>query len=96
MTLTTAEEDFTYKFTAETVVIAQTMSILKLSIKCLSSSTANGTITGRGVAGQYSSNAIDIEPGDSVTFTKNNQPLGQLTIVAPSGCTICLIGERSA
>lgn len=95
MAVFSADNIFTYKFTGATVTITQAMGLMKLSIYCKSTSTAVGVITGTMQVGAFASNAIDLEAGQQLTLLESaNNPIGNLTIQAPAGCTIQLVGEK--
>ena len=91
-----AEGLFTYEFTNETIVIYQNYNIKQLSVRCLATSAASGTVKGTGTAGPYQSKAMTVEQGAAQTlWTYGAQPAGNVTIVAPANCTMQIWGVRN-
>jgi hypothetical protein len=83
---------FTYELTNSVLVTDAEMGIRAISIFCSTATT--GTVVGGAVLGSLSSTALTIAQDESITFVADEAgSLGQLTITAPSGCTLQIIAQ---
>jgi len=78
---------FTRSITNDSLTLDSSDGVTQVSILCTSSTA--GTVTGGAVLGSTSSAAMNIAENTSVTIgTSSGYPIGDLTITAPSGCTL--------
>lgn len=83
---------FTYELTNDTLVTNVDMGIRAISISC--SSSTSGTVVGGVSLGSLSSSALTIAQNETITFVGVDAgTLGELTITAPSGCTLQIIAQ---
>lgn len=83
---------FTYELTNNTLVTDADMGIRAISIFC--STITAGTVVGGVNLGSLSSTALTISQNETITFMGIDAgTLGQLTITAPSGCTLQIIAQ---
>lgn len=88
---------WTYSLAAGNSITFGTANGFKwITVYNLSTSTANGTLTGTMEAydssgTKYSSTAVQIEPGQPSTIISEASEYSSITITAPAGCTLNII-----
>jgi hypothetical protein len=83
---------FTYELTNSVIVTEPDMGIRAISIFCSTATT--GTVIGGAYLGNLLSTPLTIAQDESITFVADEAgSLGQLTITAPSGCTLQIIAQ---
>lgn len=83
---------FTYQLINDTFVTTPEMGIRAISVFC--STTTSGTVTGGKPLGSLVSEPLTVSQNQSITFQAIEAgSLGELTITAPSGCTLQIIAQ---
>jgi len=87
---------FTYRLTAgNSFEFTEGLGYKKITISNEKASTTNGTLLGTGKAGQLSSAAINIEPGQPATIINAVNAYSSVTITAPAGCNLNIIASKN-
>jgi len=87
----TGNQVFTKSLTNDSIQILEADGIALVSVLCTSST--GGTILGTGTVGGVASGSINVAENTAVTIgTSSGFPIDDLTIAAPSGCTLEITG----
>ena len=87
------DDIWTYELTNDTIVINSLQALKALSI--YNTSSTNGTVTGGKPIKGFDSTPITIEEDGVLTLATGQATavLGEVTITAPAGCTLKLVGS---
>jgi hypothetical protein len=86
------EKIFTKSITNSAITISSSDGVTQISVLCTTSTA--GTIAGTGIVGGVTSSAMNIAENTSVTLgSSSGFPITNVTITAPSGCTLEITGS---
>lgn len=85
---------FTHSLADDVLIVLASYGVTQLSVKCTTSTP--GTVLGTGSLGGLAPDAVILTEGDSVSYYAEGKVLSDITITAPSGCTLSITGTGNA